>query len=299
MKKMVLFASAALVATGGWAGTFSAGNVPADAKWVVHADVEKIRSSEFTLGVIEKIKEQNCRKLDAFSLILNFNLQEDVDTVSIFGSSFEGDNQGVLVLDGYFDEYNLESILLANESYGTTYHNDDTIHYWVPGSKKSSPQNRRYGAMAHDGTVIAGTDAELVGQALDVLNHIAPSLKKGSPLDLSGRTGSAIIAAAFEVPEDIKLPAKAQILQHAQSLSFILSENDGKLVAEVAITAGSADVATQIEFVLNGLVAMTKLKADERPELAKLARVTTVQAKGSCVSVSMECPVEKVLEAIQ
>ena len=299
MKKITLCAGTLLLTAGVFARPFSVDQVPADTKWVAHADFAKLRETKMGKAVIRQMDGKKRQKLDAFSVIFNFDLVEDIDSILIFGNSLEQNGQGVLLLSGYFDEEHLETLLMANETYETTEYNGYTIHSWIGRNKKKDPARRTYGAMSSDGTIIVGEDLKQVSQALDVLEGCRDSLEEKTALNLSGRADAAFFMAALEVPPEATLPANAQILRQARSLFLSLAEVDDNLVIELEVIADSPEAATQMESVVRGLVAMATLQSETNPELAKLVQGLKITKTNTGVSLQMDYPVEKVLEAIK
>ena len=97
---------------------------------------------------------------------------------------------------------------------------------------------------------------------------------------------------------DTVLPPQAKLLQLADGGRVVLGENADQLFLDLALKAKTSEVVTQMQQVIQGLIAMASLGKPDDKDIMQLVQSTKVSATDKVVSVNVEYPVEKALQRI-
>src|SRR3974390_2266112 len=103
LRRTLLIAGVCLGTATGWGSDLRRADLAADPAWVLHLDVDRLRTSavgEHILSEMDKPEAQ--AKLAALQAVLNFDLRKQLHAVTVYGSSSKPED-GVLMLYGDFD----------------------------------------------------------------------------------------------------------------------------------------------------------------------------------------------------
>jgi hypothetical protein len=78
----------------------------------------------------------------------------------------------------------------------------------------------------------------------------------------------------------------------------VLGENADQLFVNLALKAKTSEVVTQMQQVIQGLIAMASLGKPDDKDVMQLVQSTKVSATDKVVSVSVEYPVDKAIQRI-
>ncbi|MDB4537844.1 hypothetical protein N9230_04435, partial [Akkermansiaceae bacterium] len=168
------------------AGEFNPENIPSDAQWYLHADVEKLRETTTGKTIITALKKEHGQKLADAEIFLGFDLIRDLADVSLFGNG-EKDNAAIII-QGEINRRHLEETIVDADQYQTDLYQGATIHRW---HDKGKNQNA---AFHGDTLVVVSEKLELVKLALDVF------AKRKAHLDTSTTfPGGAVMAGTANI----------------------------------------------------------------------------------------------------
>jgi hypothetical protein len=131
-KRSILSLAAALALTGvAAAAPLDAKAVPADAKWVVHVDVDALAKSETWKLVEPRLAARpNYGKSKAeIERLFAAQLPRDLRDVTLFGPG-AGEADAVVVVRAAVDQERVKTLLSLNESYTTQTIGGQTVHGW-------------------------------------------------------------------------------------------------------------------------------------------------------------------------
>ena len=100
------------------AGALPAKQIPADAKWVLHLDMDAVAKSALWPAIQEKIDATPgaAAKLAEVETFAGMNLPEDLHSISLYGLSFE-DDDAVVLLQAKANQQQLLNALQFNPAY--------------------------------------------------------------------------------------------------------------------------------------------------------------------------------------
>lgn len=267
------------------AGPMPAREIPAQAKWVIHLDVEAILKSSFGEPILEIANDPMVApRLAAFTAMFGMNLVGDIHGMTLWGFG-NNDHQAALYLEGKYDRVKLETIVRAAENYREIPYGAARIHAWRDKGKNL------YGCFVREDLLALSKNQALVEAAIDAAHG------RGGEFGLvpGGKTEAALAVVACQSMAGMELNPQAAVLKRIQEGWGALREEGGSLNAEIYLKAENAEVATQIRQTLEGFRALALLNAQQQPMLASLAAQMSVSAEADTVRVVLSCAKEMAL----
>ncbi len=301
MKKLILLAMAALVATGAaHAKPIDFSKVSAQSNWVAHADLDALRKSVVGAFVLAKVKEDPEAAKGIAMLQAVFGL--DIDAISSFTAYGRGEaDKGIFAVKGGFDAERLLPMLELNESYVAKKHGDTIIH--LIDQNKGDPKAMAF--TAKDELIVSST-VRYTEHGLDVGTGKEPSLKpKGIHKVLAETLSHSVLTVAVDVKgvAEFNKPSngpEAVIIQKTDAIGLVVGETSDMLMAVAILQTADEATAKHVENIARGFTSLLALGADMEPELAELMAKTKthVSRKGHIVSVKLGIDIKTVKETI-
>jgi hypothetical protein len=269
--------------------------VPGDAQWVIRLDVGKFISTR----VSDLLKEENGgNRVKAFSALisgmLKVNPLEDIESITIFGRGKNRDH-AVVCWKGNFDKAHLLSLLDKEElNHKKIIHGKFTIHQW---------NGSQFGVFANDRVILTGKDEDAVKNALDALTNKRKNFQ-ASPLRpfWDEIPGDAFLkAVADNISALVKDREASSILKKTGMAFFLAMEKNEDLSMKLKLAADSPETAQSIEQILNGFIALAKLKQDKHKNdpRFKLLEGLTLMVRQNYVNVELIIPSRELIEMVR
>jgi hypothetical protein len=277
------------------AGPFDAKQVPADAKWGAHLDVDALMASSSMKKVQAQIMKEHPDAESALAMIRTlwrFDPRTDLHGITVFGTQLKKDT-GVAIVHAKVDQkFLLEMVKLAPEYQAST-HGKFDLHSWKHGKKR---ENAAF--FKPDVMVFGGSPDELKA-ALDVLDGTKPSLAQkteGHPMDIPPGT---ILAAGVHGLSESDLPCESPLLKQADAAMVFAGEREGNVFVQGVLKVKQDDVAAKIENVAKGILAFASLAKLDDPDATKLIDAVKVRLSDKAVSIDAQAPVDALWAQIQ
>lgn len=287
-----------LSAAAAWAGPVNPRAISGQAKWLVHVDVEQLVGSTFGARVVAEARARGAEaKLAAFEAVFSFNPLRDLKSVTLYGPEFIH-GCGVALIHGNFDRERLLTLLRANDVYSEATYENQTLYRWVDDKSGKKMTGTFYGA---DLAVVSEQQA-LVEQALDVLKGKADNLtvtKGFLAAQMAPPAGTWCVVAAERFAAVAANQPKAAVLQKAEALAATLGQNGPDVVFSAQLMTGTPEIALQVQQILQGLVAIGQLAADQHPDAAAIAQRVRIAPAGKSVGVSVAYPVDELFAVMK
>lgn len=221
--------------------------VPAAAKWQLHADLDAIRGSTTGKAVFARIEAVYGAKLRAFKRMYSVHPLHDLRGITLFGDGRA--DHAVALLDGRFNRAHLEDVVQVAEGYEAGTHAGLTVHHW---QDEGIPQ---HAAFAREGLLVFSRQRDLLHQALDHLKMNVPMERDAFFAD---HGGNPLIAASarlseFEIPGDA-----ARLVRMAKILHLAAHEQDGRFTIRTAVKTADATDADRLRRMLDGVIALVE-----------------------------------------
>ncbi len=282
----------------GWSASLPPAQVPADAIWYLHLDLDKFKTTQvgqWFMGELDKPEIQ--QKLAAFQALFNFDPRKKLKDCTLF-SRGNSPEDAVLILRGTFDTDRLAVLARMGKEYRSRQHRDYTIHGWLDESRKtkSGGSPHSYGAIHSSGAVVLGQKDQRVAEALDVMDGLKPGLDKGKYFAEAGPAReTAVLVGAARRTEGAQFAPNAEILKHFKTMNVSANEAEEHLKIDLGVEAESEEAARTLQAMAQGLLAWVAFQGDQTGAARWLQGLSVAQ-KGSLVSASLKLPA---VDAIQ
>jgi hypothetical protein len=298
MKKAIILLMLCLVLPNtARANPFNMANVSADANWVVHADFDLFRNTEFGKLFRARLDELGIsEKLDNFAKVFSFNPLNDVRDVTIYGQD-KDEHKTAILINGKFDQERLLALLRLNPEYGEEVYEGITLRRWHDDKKGGKMM---YGCFYTDNLVVMSSGEDIVKRAIDVLKSKAGHTDAMTFNQPALSDGTAFIKIASRDLDGLAKTDKQQsfITKQIQSLSAAAGETGQQFYVNATLQARSAEAAGGINKMIEGLVTLAALGGEENGELSEIAKKIQVACENSTVRIRLSDSPQAIFEMV-
>jgi hypothetical protein len=271
-----------------------------EAKWILHVDVDRLRDTQIGQYLVQKHVAPQVDQLDqAFKINLT-NLLRGVQSVTAYGTKFalkDGQPEGVLLLRT--DDLTRKALVGLVVGLMQTDTNKFKTLQTEPHSVYSI-DSQMLVAMPPGPYVILGKNKATIDAASEVIAGKAPSLKgSGAMTDAPDLDDSFVLLAVAEGFNEMAVLPDAQVLKMAENARVLLDEKSDHLNATVMLRSKTPEVATQMQQIVEGLVALVSLNAPEDPDLKELTSHLKCGVSDKTVKLQVSVPVSTALRHIE
>jgi hypothetical protein len=274
------------------AGPLDLRQVPADAQWLAHMDVDTMRGpavfAKAFAAVAEKWSDVESR-LDSLRGDFGLDLAKGLHSITLYGNKF-GKPTGVLIANVDVDQTKLEAAMKEATGYKAQRHGSHSLHSWAD---EHGPLT---GAFYSSTLLVFGRTAAEVAAAIDVLDGKSPNLAgKTSLLAAKVPVGAAFVGRALGLA-DADLPWKSPMLKQSESVAVSLTVSDETVACEVCLVAKSAEAAPLLKNVIHGGIALATLELGPDPGLTQLFDAVKINVADKAVTVRWSASVTDIWE---
>ncbi len=271
--------------------------VPADAKWVGHLDVDAMHKSVIVERSWTKLLEivPGARaRLEKSGEVLGLDETSDIHGVTVYGKTI-GDKDGVMIVRVKVDKAKLEVLADKAEGHAVTEDGGYRIHTWT--ENRRGKKRPAAGAIRGDDTIVFAKTAEVVKAALAVLDGKSAGMADDGPLRGKSFPGAIALFRVVGVSE-AKLPGDPPLARQIASYRFTVGENDGKCYYRGHAVMVDEEAAKQAKVVLDGLRAFGLLHVRGDAQGKAIVDASTIRVEGKDVIFGVEAPVDAVWDQI-
>lgn len=282
------------------AGSFQAANVPSNAKFVAHLDLQNIRTGKLGSFILEQLAAPEAKtKIDAFSAMIGFDPRLDLHGITLFGTS-ENPHDAVLLAQGKFDAERLAVLVKANDGYTSSTYGGQTVHSWQD-KEKGDRLVRRYGVILNNGLLAMSDGKHSVEALTDVLSQRSSSLAQANGADapIPSSDAGVIFSAAVDLSGIQNLGKDAEILKKAKGGNISIREQGGQFITQLQVTTSDEQTSNQLHAMMQGMMAFAQLNASNEPDLVKLLQAVSTRVDGSRIQATVTLPADDVIEHLE
>jgi len=274
--------------------------VSADAKWLVHVDVDAVKASQFVERAGREVVNKWPRAKQAVTLVrdrIGMDPTKDLQGVTFYGDQIKK-RTGVVLVHASLDQDRLLEKLEAAPDYRTSSYGSHTLHTWThdKGTRREATVT---GCFAGTSLLVLGPSAANVMAALDVLDGKLPNLAGGdSSLAAPVPKGTAVLIRAVDL-DQTQLPVKSPLVKQSKALSLVVGENEGTVFAKGTLVAASSEIAERMTKVAEGLLAMATLQAADQPEAIDAINAIQISTQGATVTVAAEASADELWQCAE
>jgi hypothetical protein len=278
------------------AAEFNAGQVPSQARWVAHLDVDALRKTQLGEMVMGHLKEGTpANQIEAVKAMFGVDLRTDIHGFTACGASNKP-QEAAVIAHATMDPERLLSLLKLNQTYtGEAVGEGLTLHSWMDEKKPNQP--RQYGMFVGDRVVISGGKEAMKAVATSLLGK-GDSLATSQGLDTAPFKG-AVFAAAANLEGIADRDPKAAMLKNAKSAVVSLSEAGEWIVGRLVVSTVDEATAAQMNAMASGMLAFVQLNQEADPQVKKLAQGLSVTQNGNQIQVQIKLPVGEIKEKLE
>lgn len=295
-----LFAALAVGLTLGLqADPINPSQISADARWIVHLDLDAFRASKLGSFVFKQFVDPKLQEApQAGDLKVDYAaLVRQIGAVTAYGTEFQKKSgQGVVVINAKTNTVTILEGLAA------------AILLDKPDGPLKKTQEKPYpiyelksdavAAALGQGVILFAKTKTQVEQAAETILSGKASLKTTNTFSAlpEAPAGAFFTAVATAFGDVSGLPAQAKVLQTAEAGRLSLGEAGDKVFLGLNLRAKTAETSTQIRQVVEGLVALLSLSDSSDPDLATLIKGIKVSSTDQLVTVRADFPLDEALK---
>jgi len=296
MKRGMLVVAVALLALGAQGGALKPEQVPAQAMWFAHLNVEKLLASQVGAKILEELKAdpKMSAQLDMVQNVAGVDLRKDLKGLSLFGPDAQKD-RGVMVFNGLPNTDKLLLIIKSNPTHEELAEGGVTLHKW------NDKGHDNYGAILPGGICLISGYAEAARVTAQVLQSGQGGLTAGSTLgDLAKSGADCILHAAVDGTAGLLGgQPQAAVFKKVVAADLTLDEHDAKVSAELTLKTDAPASAAQIADIVRGLIAYGQLAEELAPQWKQIALAAVVVQNGAQVKLSAGCTADELVQWIK
>jgi hypothetical protein len=308
MKRILLplFTGFSLFSTSLTAAPLQRSLVAADAKWVLHLDMASLQKSQLGASLLKIAMDEVGEDLKEVMKIDVPAIVGQTGSITAYGPDFKPgpDGRGVLIWQGSKEVEQLVTGLLVQQAEAGKSGQGGIKALREGADPVYAVSSNVFVAVRPGRGILVSPKLEEIDDASRVMDGKAPSLVEKAVFSeypvLPG--GFFFLALAEAFAQNAGLPAQAEVLKLAQGGRVALGEEADKLQLSLNLKAQTAEGATQIQQVLQGLVALASFAHAEEPEMIQMKewiRGTLVAVKEKMVSLDLNVTVDAVLKQLQ
>jgi hypothetical protein len=287
-------------------GAVTAGDLPGDTIWYMHADLEAMRTTEsgskiygwFEDEVVEDISEET-----------GIDLSAEVNSMTAFSDATNGT---VVVIDGAITRESQERLLAiatmqANgdidllEYKGMTYyHIGDEEDEGDSGNEPFDDlEDSAWFSFALDNKAILTSTERQLQALLDSGGKIAGAGSHDGALFVLSADKSFVQAgmqADDMAGEDDDW--ESNILRNTKQAAVLIADRDGMIAIEAKLVSADPKMAQAIGGIINGLISLQAFNSDLDPEIQELIRNTRVEVVDNTLSINTVIDPDTVLTVL-
>ncbi len=302
MKTFSILLAVAAITTHSIAGPLQPAQIPDNAKWIIHLDVEKLLTTQLGGYVgrtfVDKKLAKPVRDLEQWGIDFDWR---DIEGITAYGTDFTKTPEaaGVLMVRSSFNFAEAIEVAIDKiEAYGGNERPIEKLQK-EPYAIYSAKGEVFGAAFGKDLFLLSKSRAELE-KARGILDGKGISLAKSQsfPGLAAADDGFLVAAVAEGFQSSAKLPPQARGLMNAKSGQISAGEKADKVFVSLSLNTRDVESATQMQQVLQGLLALAALSQEENKDLAMLVQGARVSGAEKTVTVNLAVPSETIIAKV-
>ncbi len=265
------------------AGPIQKTEIDADAKWLLHLDLDEFRSTKVGGYLISQVLAERISKpvnelKQKFKFEIDPNkILEKIGSITVYGTAYQSPKENaVLMLKTDPDLQAAFVGVLAGLTLAGTNTQVDMQQTQIGKVTIYSEKDKVYCAVLPGKLVALSASRQAIEKAADVLNGKSKSLasSRGFSEFAEVKKTFFFLGMAEGFSADTVLPPQAKLLQLADGGRVVLGENADQLFVNLALKAKTSEVVTQMQQVIQGLIAMASLGKPDDKDVMQLVQST-------------------------
>ncbi len=275
-------------------GAVTAGDLPGDTIWYMHADLEAMRTTESGSKIYGWLEEE---VIEDVSEETGINLSTEVNSMTAYSDATNGT---VVVVDGPMTKESQERLLaiatmqadgdidLLEYKGMTYYHIGDEEDEGDWGNEPFEDlEDSAWFSFALDNKAILTSTERQLHSLLDSGGRIAGAGSHDGALFVLSADKSFVQAgmqADNMASEDDDW--ESNILRNTKQAAVLIADKDGMIAIEAQLVSTDPKMAAAIGGIVNGLISLQAFNSDLGPEIQELIRNTRVEVVDNTLSIN-------------
>lgn len=276
--------------------------VPADARWVVHLDVDALRASQIGTNLLQGIVADEAAKVKAKASLDLPGIVRGTRALTIYGADYESGSQGkgILLWQGVAEIEQIANAYLIQQAEAAKSGGSEIKRVQEKPFPVYAIGDDIHAAVRPGTGLILGRSVDQIETAVKVLEGKANSLSGSTAFNNFPSLSGNILFLAFTdaFGKDANIPAQANVLKLTNGGRLAISEVAGRVEIQLILNARDEEATANIQQVVQGILALATLTQSENPELQDLIRRTTLKVEGRQVLLNLSVPLDVVSKQI-
>lgn len=284
-------------ALGTAAGPIAKQQVPPDASWVAHLDLDRVQDSQLGKALIHSFIEPKAKELSAvMNQLVGLPLDlHKLHSVTAYGRKGgpEPDADAVLLIQS---DLPVQAALTKLNGNPEAAKQLPLQRLEADGFELFSLHGEGYLALPSSNLVVLSKSKTAMSQALAQFK--TPSSKPSDSKLLAGSPGAetslAWLAATGAVTDGLELPPQAALLKQTEGVRLSLSESTDNLLAQLTFKTKTVEVVEQLHQALQGILALATLGTAEDSRIQGFLKGIRIERRQQDVEVGLRLPLAEV-----
>lgn len=282
----------------------AATDIPGDAIWYVHADLEAMRNVNSGSPLYEWLNGEVFIEIDED---IGIDLNEEVNTVTAFSDAALGT---VVVVEGPISKESRDKILAlaATDAKLDMASYDGKTYYHAERDSGSQSHNRSLDELAEsayfsfdvENKLIVASDRHQMEALLDSGGKLSGTQSTDGSLFVLTADKEFVQAgmrtAAFADDDD---DWDSNILRNTEKAALLVSDRDGLIAVEAQLVSRDPAIARSLGGIINGLISLQAFNSDLEPNVQTLIRNTKIEVKDNVLSINAVFDPEVVVSMLE
>ncbi len=267
--------------------------IPGNAQWVIHLDMKQFHATRLS----ELLKGN---KINWFTIInqtmkteYKIDLINNITGITVFGMDKDKRNN-VVCLSGNFDKGFLLSRLEKAADYQKINYGKYTIHKW---------KGSQFCVFVNDHLLVYSLRPMDESALKDVLDAISGKKKNITASDMMAYikempNDAFLKAAADNISSLAKNPGASMILKKTGMAFFIAMERNENLKLKLKLNTDTPETAKNIEQIVNGYIALAKMKQGEKDSRWKILESLKTKLVGNVLQFELIYPSKHLIDML-
>lgn len=286
--------------------------VPADARWIVYADFNALRTT--TLGkefvaIAAQVQSHSPVGVNVDKVLAT------VGSITAYGSNFTADPKaldGTLILQGTEDLRKIAESLVLQAMIASPETISESKDFQFPAYAITAPKQQDGSAgpglivaFPPEPMVVISKSKAQVLKARELLRGNAGSIARTSNAPLKGLlhiSDNAYLFAASMVPPEAQVDGnapQARVLRMTNSGAIALGEQGPNTIAHAELIASSDDMADKAMKIVQGMAAMLSLAETNDKQLTEFMNSVAVNRNGRAVTLDLSYSSERLAQMVR
>lgn len=269
-----------------------AGDIPGQAEWYLHADLEAMRAAESGSALYRWLDDEVFADIKKD---VGIDLEQEIDAVTAFADAALGT---VIIMEGPISKETRDKLLgiaTVKARLDTFTHDGKTI-YQIQDREESTHRKRSledfdgsaWFSFGLDNKLVVTSERKQLETLLDSGGHIAGMGSHAGSLFVLTADKEFVQAGArtAELADDDESDWDSNILRNTEKVALLIADSNGLLAVEAQLVSRDPTIARSLGGIINGLISLQAFNTDLDPEILAMIQNTKIEILDNVLSIN-------------